>query len=414
MAKPTADTKWSSIGTKVEPSSGQKDAGWAVGQKPPAQWLNWWMDAVDQWKVWLAAFESTVHTWTALQTLQAGITVTQSVANTRAINATGNGTASALRGTGGATGPGVEGFGGASGGTGVEGTGTVSGDGVIGTGGPTDGRGVVGVGGGSSPGVLGTGGAGASGIVGVSGAGGGLNRAGLEGDGSTNANGVLGTTNATARAAVKGLNAGAGPGVHGAASTTANAEGVRASMESGSPATAFALKVFKETGGAPDLPDSTFLGVVAAIFGALKFPGNNPLKTAGFTNSLTNLHGLKAMISWTPDTTVTPDHNEGVNFAAPSESDVGGVCETVMTFATPMADASYIVDLNCEDVVSLAQLATAGTIAPPKPVVKNGSKTTTGFIVKYVLTSPTGPVAFFGNQANVAFMTYNIRVFGRQ
>lgn len=75
MSKPTADTKWAASATKTEPSSGQKDAGWSLGQFPPAEWFNWWMDAVDQWKVWLAAFENTAHTWTQIQAFNSGITL---------------------------------------------------------------------------------------------------------------------------------------------------------------------------------------------------------------------------------------------------------------------------------------------------------------------------------------------------
>lgn len=49
MTRPSKDTKWSLSATKTEPSSGQKDAGWVPGQKPPAQWENWFKDAYDVW-----------------------------------------------------------------------------------------------------------------------------------------------------------------------------------------------------------------------------------------------------------------------------------------------------------------------------------------------------------------------------
>src|SRR6266576_1419009 len=104
MAKPTADTKWAASATKTEPSSGQKDAGWVVGQKPPAQWHNWWQDAVDQWVKWLSAFESTAHTWTALQTFQLGLIVTQSTSNSPGVHPTGNGNGDGVWGTGGTNG----------------------------------------------------------------------------------------------------------------------------------------------------------------------------------------------------------------------------------------------------------------------------------------------------------------------
>jgi hypothetical protein len=97
MSKPTANTKWAASATKTEPSSGEKDAGWTVGAKPPAQWFNWWMDAVDQWVKWLDAFESTAHTWTALQTLNKGIAVTNTSGATP-VAATAVGAANAVSG----------------------------------------------------------------------------------------------------------------------------------------------------------------------------------------------------------------------------------------------------------------------------------------------------------------------------
>lgn len=76
MSKPSSVPLWAtntnypatSDPIKVEPSTGVKQAGWAPEQKPPAQWWNWWMQLVWQWCVWLDAFESTTHTWSATQT----------------------------------------------------------------------------------------------------------------------------------------------------------------------------------------------------------------------------------------------------------------------------------------------------------------------------------------------------------
>jgi hypothetical protein len=193
MPKPTdlaiwaTDTNYPSTSDpiKIAPSAGVKAAGWAGDQKPSAQRLNWWMNAVYNWVVWLDAFESTVHTWTALQTLQAGITVTQSAANTTGVRSTGNGTADGVWGTGGASdGTGVFGQGGATNGKGVQGTGAGSGAGVTGNGGSSGGRGVVGIGNGTAPGVHGTGGGtSAAGVHGVGGASNGLGVLG-EGDGT--------------------------------------------------------------------------------------------------------------------------------------------------------------------------------------------------------------------------------------
>lgn len=72
MSKPTNLAAWGATATKVEPSTGVKSAGWAPNQRPPAQWFNWWMNAVALWMVWLDAFESTAHSWTANQTWSGG------------------------------------------------------------------------------------------------------------------------------------------------------------------------------------------------------------------------------------------------------------------------------------------------------------------------------------------------------
>lgn len=75
--KPTNIAEWGTGAAPiVEPSTPQKQAGWPVDYKPPAQWFNWWMKLVHLWIVWLDAFESDPHTWTALQTFNAKIVST--------------------------------------------------------------------------------------------------------------------------------------------------------------------------------------------------------------------------------------------------------------------------------------------------------------------------------------------------
>lgn len=67
--KPTNLAEWGTGAAPiVEPTTPQKQAGWPVDFKPPAQWFNWWMKLVHQWMIWLDAFESEAHTWTAIQT----------------------------------------------------------------------------------------------------------------------------------------------------------------------------------------------------------------------------------------------------------------------------------------------------------------------------------------------------------
>lgn len=67
--KPSNLAEWATGAAPiVEPSTPQKQAGWSVGFKPPAQWFNWWMNIMHLWVLWLDAFESEAHTWTGLQT----------------------------------------------------------------------------------------------------------------------------------------------------------------------------------------------------------------------------------------------------------------------------------------------------------------------------------------------------------
>lgn len=66
--KPASLPVWAtSGGVTLEPSAGEKAAGWSAGFRPPARWFNWWMNLVYLWAVWLDAFESEAHTWTAAQ-----------------------------------------------------------------------------------------------------------------------------------------------------------------------------------------------------------------------------------------------------------------------------------------------------------------------------------------------------------
>lgn len=68
--KPTNLAEWATAGgaAVTEPTLPEKQTGWVVDTKPPAQWFNWWQKLVHQWVVWLDAFESEAHTWSATQT----------------------------------------------------------------------------------------------------------------------------------------------------------------------------------------------------------------------------------------------------------------------------------------------------------------------------------------------------------
>jgi len=151
MAKPTDLPRWADTvaadPTKVnEPPNAKKDVGWVTAEKPPAQWLNWLAFTIYTWVIWLRDFEITAHVWTALQTLNFGVVVTQGTANADGTTTTGNGTGAGIRARGGATGPGV---------LGIAGTGATTAPGVLGQGdtsGLAGGPGVRGEGGTDSPG----------------------------------------------------------------------------------------------------------------------------------------------------------------------------------------------------------------------------------------------------------------------
>ncbi len=75
MSKPTTLPEWASsaIAGITEPSTLQKQSGWAVRQKPPAQYLNWWQKLVYQWIVWLDGLTNEALTWAAGHIFSAGI-----------------------------------------------------------------------------------------------------------------------------------------------------------------------------------------------------------------------------------------------------------------------------------------------------------------------------------------------------
>lgn len=136
--KPTTLPTWATDGgTTVEPTSGEKAAGWVAGTRPPARWFNWWMNLL--------------YTW--IQYVDTPV---------------GTGTGPGFAATGGSTsGPGLRGTGGGPNGKGVDGIGTGTGPGVYGQGGSSNGIGVQGVGDGNAAGVSGQGGETGVGVHGI-------------------------------------------------------------------------------------------------------------------------------------------------------------------------------------------------------------------------------------------------------
>jgi hypothetical protein len=191
--KPSSLPQWATDGgTTVEPSSGQKQTGWAVGTRPPARWMNWWKNLVYQWMQYLDAPAGTPGT------VGNGGTALSATGGSTVSGSTGGG---GLIGTGGAASAGT-----GSGGDGLTGTGGASaggtgGAGVRGTGGSGNGSGGVftaaGAGdgvqangaSGGGKGIVATGGDGATGALCIGGSG---NADGMQGRGSGTGSGVVG------------------------------------------------------------------------------------------------------------------------------------------------------------------------------------------------------------------------------
>lgn len=55
MAKPTVRVPlWADTGPKTDPGAPREAAGWAVSERPPANWMNWLANARDQWLTYFA------------------------------------------------------------------------------------------------------------------------------------------------------------------------------------------------------------------------------------------------------------------------------------------------------------------------------------------------------------------------
>lgn len=230
MAKPTTLPRWadtvSADPTKLnEPPDAKKDIGWLVSEKPPAQWFNWLFWTVWQWCLWLQGFESTAHSWAAVQSFDFGIIVAQATVNASAILAVGQGTGYGIYATGGANGPGVRGVARGLGNAGVEGYGdmTVAAPGVRGVGG-LNGNGGMFSGNGTGPGLIAVGGATGVGAV-TQGSGGG---AGLQATGNGSGVGVQAAAGATGIGLLAFGGATSGAGVRAQAAAGSASAGVEA------------------------------------------------------------------------------------------------------------------------------------------------------------------------------------------
>lgn len=88
MAKPGTLPTWATDGgTTLEPSAGEKAAGFSASQKPPARWFNWWMNNVYQWTSYLNGlptdndFRNANFTWGGNHDFSNAITVPAGAGN---------------------------------------------------------------------------------------------------------------------------------------------------------------------------------------------------------------------------------------------------------------------------------------------------------------------------------------------
>ena len=217
VEKPAILSTWATDGgTRLEPSAGEKAAGYVVDDQPPARWWNFkfgnlfdWLQYVDDPK---GTGAGAAIDGTGGDTNGTGLIGRGGVTNGKGVEGLGSGSGDGVKGTGGTTnGPGVRGTGGATNGTGVQGVGTGVGSGVPGTGG-SGGAGVRGTGGTANQvGVAGIGTGTASGVTGTG--------------GNTDGTGVTGLGGAVNSKGVAGTGVGTGPGVVG---TSTNGHGVEA------------------------------------------------------------------------------------------------------------------------------------------------------------------------------------------
>lgn len=93
VTKPTNLGRWATDGTApiTEPAEGKKDVGWAVDEKPAAQYFNWFWNIAYKWFTYLDDLSNQVWTWTAAHTFLPSTT-------TPAINVTANASGSAGHG----------------------------------------------------------------------------------------------------------------------------------------------------------------------------------------------------------------------------------------------------------------------------------------------------------------------------
>jgi hypothetical protein len=360
MTKPTNLAAWGATATIVEPSAGVKSAGWAPEQKPPAQWLNWWMKSVAAWMVWLDAFESTAHNWSAAQTFTRGIAANAHAATSSVgIATTSDGAFAGLF---------------------VQGASTAGPGGIVWIGGGSGSDASVGlqftldagaytnalafrVYRESSPGVIDTAAAyliakiyGAfevtkaftvGGALAVSGA---ITGVAATFSGLVTASAGIVSNTVGAVVGLYSVGAAAVPGTRAIASTAANGQGSSAEIQATSPTTARAQVIFKQA-GSPTVPDNTYDGVLTDDYGRTQLRGPNPPSNESLPNQVAPTTLLKAWAVFQLHTaasgSVTP--LDGMNVGTITFDSATGVITIPFANAGyPMETAYYPWSMTCD------------------------------------------------------------------
>lgn len=366
--KPTDTPRWATSASRTvqPPENGalttSKDAGFLNATRPPARFLNWILNNIYTWVLWLQDINNQTFTSGGVGAWTKPHQFTTSVANTTAGSFQGNGTGAGVSATGGGSnGTGMTCSGGGNG-YAVLGTGNGSnpagafvgaadGAGVYGEGGPDiaspggdflggsggiGGHGVRSLGFGQGAGILATGGATGAGVKAHGGASGG---AGVIGTGGSGSIGVQGIGGASGGAGVDAVGTSGAPGI------TALGNGAGAGIEA--------------TGGATAGPGVRAVGgangfALEVSTGNATFTGTPPTSSANpGQHALSSANVCKAWVSISCPSGV-PAILDGYNIASVAMSGVSSV-DVNLTRAFP--------GVYCP-IVSIAGLITGANMVP--------------------------------------------------
>lgn len=80
MAKPASVVSWATTGgTRLQPTAPEKAAGFAVGERVPARFLNWLYGVLGDWTTYLNGLEGEALTWTGAHSFANTVGLTNAV-----------------------------------------------------------------------------------------------------------------------------------------------------------------------------------------------------------------------------------------------------------------------------------------------------------------------------------------------